>query len=174
MIFRAAGDIVRLDVGGPVIGLIEGCAYDQGTVTLEPGDVFVAYTDGVSEAMNGDHEEWGEDQLAATTLPARSVACQELIARIMRAADDFVAGAPQHDDMTLVVVRRAEPASSQLDVSPREEHAADQEIRGAVADIGEEPLAGGGVVDNGALQHARDGRSAGLAGAGGSAQAMPW
>ena len=106
MIFRAAGDIVRLDVGGPVIGLIEGCAYDQGTVTLEPGDVFVAYTDGVSEAMNGDQEEWGEDQLAAATHPARTVACQELIARIMRAADDFVAGAPQHDDMTLVVVRR--------------------------------------------------------------------
>ena len=106
MIFRTSGGVVRLYVGGPVIGLIEGCAYEQGQVTLEPGDVFVAYTDGVSEAMNGNHEEWGEEQLAATTLPARSVNCQELIVRIMRAADGFVAGAPQHDDMTLVVVRR--------------------------------------------------------------------
>ena len=106
MIFRTSGEVIRLDVGGPVIGLIEGCVYEQGQVTLEPGDVFVAYTDGVSEAMNVDHEEWGEDQLAATTLPARSVNCQELIVRIMRAADGFVAGAPQHDDMTLVVVRR--------------------------------------------------------------------
>ena len=106
MIVRTSGDVIRLDVGGPVIGLIEGCAYEQGQATLEPGDVLVAYTDGVSEAMNVDHEEWGEDQLAAITLRARSVSCQELIVRIMQAADGFVAGAPQHDDMTIVVVRR--------------------------------------------------------------------
>jgi sigma-B regulation protein RsbU (phosphoserine phosphatase) len=106
MIFRASGDVVRLDVGGPVIGLIEGCAYEQGQVTLDPGDVLVAYTDGVSEAMNSDQEEWGEEQLAATTLPARTMNCGELIDRIMRAADGFAAGAPQHDDMTLVVIRR--------------------------------------------------------------------
>jgi sigma-B regulation protein RsbU (phosphoserine phosphatase) len=106
MIFKASGAVVRLDVGGPVIGLIEGCAYEQGQVTLESGDLFVAYTDGVSEAMNGNQEEWGEEQLAATTLPIRTASCAELIGRIMRAADAFVAGAPQHDDMTLVVMRR--------------------------------------------------------------------
>jgi sigma-B regulation protein RsbU (phosphoserine phosphatase) len=106
MIFRASGDVVRLDVGGPVIGLIEGCEYEQGQVTLDPGDVLVAYTDGVSEAMNSGQEEWGEEQLAATTLPARTMNCGELIGRIMRAADRFAAGAPQHDDMTLVVIRR--------------------------------------------------------------------
>lgn len=106
MIFRASGDVVRLDVGGPVIGLIEGCDYEQGQVTLDPGDVLVAYTDGVSEAMNSEQEEWGEEQLAATTLPARTMNCGELIGRIMRAADSFAAGAPQHDDMTLVVIRR--------------------------------------------------------------------
>lgn len=75
-------------------------------MTLDPGDVSVAYTDGVSEAMNGGHEEWGEEQLAGTTRPTRTVPCEELIARIIRAADDFVAGAPQHDDMTLVVLRQ--------------------------------------------------------------------
>jgi sigma-B regulation protein RsbU (phosphoserine phosphatase) len=106
MIFKASGDVVRLDVGGPVIGLIEGCVYEQATVTLDPGDVLVAYTDGVSEAMNSDDEEWGEEQLAGTTLPARTLTCEELIARIMGAADGFVAGAPQHDDMTLVVLRQ--------------------------------------------------------------------
>jgi sigma-B regulation protein RsbU (phosphoserine phosphatase) len=106
MIFKASGDVVRLDVGGPVIGLIEGCVYEQGQVTLESGDLFVAYTDGVSEAMNGNQEEWGEEQLAATTLPIRTASCAELIARITRAVDAFVAGAPQHDDMTLVVMRR--------------------------------------------------------------------
>jgi sigma-B regulation protein RsbU (phosphoserine phosphatase) len=106
MIFRTSGEIVRLDIGGPVIGLIEGCVYEQGEVTLEPGDLLVAFTDGVSEAMNGAHEEWGEERLAETTLPARALPCPDLIERIMGAADGFVAGAPQHDDMTLVVVRQ--------------------------------------------------------------------
>jgi sigma-B regulation protein RsbU (phosphoserine phosphatase) len=106
MIFRRSGEVVRLDIGGPVIGLIEGCVYEQGQVTLEPGDLLVAFTDGVSEAMNVAHEEWGEEGLAETTQPCRALPCPDLIARIMRAADGFVAEAPQHDDMTLVVVRQ--------------------------------------------------------------------
>ena len=44
------GEVVRLEAGGMVIGLIEDCVYQQGTVTLAAGDVLVAYTDGVSEA----------------------------------------------------------------------------------------------------------------------------
>ncbi|HKE84039.1 MAG TPA: PP2C family protein-serine/threonine phosphatase [Vicinamibacterales bacterium] len=44
-------DVVRLDAGGPVIGLMEDCFYQQGRVTLDTGDVLVAYTDGISEAL---------------------------------------------------------------------------------------------------------------------------
>ncbi len=108
MLFRHAGggvDLVRLDAGGPVIGLMEDCVYRQGAVTLEPGDVLVAYTDGVSEAMNAADEEWGEDRMKDAIAPQRSVAARALIDRVMRSADAFVAGAPQHDDMTLVVIR---------------------------------------------------------------------
>jgi sigma-B regulation protein RsbU (phosphoserine phosphatase) len=106
MLLKSSGEVVRLDVGGPVIGLIEGCSYEQGQVLLDSGDVLVAYTDGVSEAMNRNQEEWGEEQLAATALPIRTGACQNLIARVIAAADEFAGGAPQHDDITLVVVRR--------------------------------------------------------------------
>jgi phosphoserine phosphatase RsbU/P len=109
MLFRRLDDseVVRLDVGGPVIGLIEDCFYQQGSITLEPGDVLVAYTDGVSEAMNDADDEWGEDRLKDAIRPSRSAPARDLIDRIMKSADAFVAGAPQHDDMTLVVLRMA-------------------------------------------------------------------
>jgi sigma-B regulation protein RsbU (phosphoserine phosphatase) len=108
MLFRRSDggrDVVRLDTGGPVIGLIEDCSYTQGCVTLEPGDVLVAFTDGISEAMNLADEEWGDDRLMAAVRSNLSAPARELIDRIVRAADAFVAGAPQHDDMTTIVVR---------------------------------------------------------------------
>jgi sigma-B regulation protein RsbU (phosphoserine phosphatase) len=108
MVFRqrnGAPDAVRLDTGGPVIGLIEGCEYSQGRVELEAGDVFVGYTDGISEAMNAADEEWGEERLKNAALANQGVAAWSLIDRLMASADSFVAGAPQHDDMTLIVLR---------------------------------------------------------------------
>jgi len=101
----ATPDLVRLDTGGPVIGLLPECGYDQGTLQLAPGDLLVAFTDGVSEAMDAAQEEWGEDRLVPLVRAARSEPPSALITRIMAGADAFVNGAPQHDDMTLVVAR---------------------------------------------------------------------
>jgi sigma-B regulation protein RsbU (phosphoserine phosphatase) len=97
--------IERLDEGGPVIGLIPDCAYQQAQLTLAPGDRLVIFTDGVSEAMNPALEEWGEDRLIATVRAAQGCDASETITHIMQAADQFAAGAPQHDDMTLIVLR---------------------------------------------------------------------
>jgi sigma-B regulation protein RsbU (phosphoserine phosphatase) len=97
--------IERLDEGGPVIGLIPDCAYQQAELTLTPGDRLVIFTDGVSEAMNSALEEWGEDRLIATVRATQGCDASEIITRIMQAADQFAAGAPQHDDMTLIVLR---------------------------------------------------------------------
>jgi sigma-B regulation protein RsbU (phosphoserine phosphatase) len=97
--------VIRLETGGPVIGLLPAWGYEQGSVTLQPGDVLVSFTDGISEAMNGDMEEWGEDQLIATVTPACEQPLTDLIARIMAAADAHTGTAPQHDDMTLVLAR---------------------------------------------------------------------
>jgi sigma-B regulation protein RsbU (phosphoserine phosphatase) len=97
--------IERLDEGGPVIGLIPECAYLQAELTLAAGDLMVIFTDGVSEAMNPALEEWGEDRLIATVRATQGCDACEIITRIMQAADQFAAGAPQHDDMTLIVLR---------------------------------------------------------------------
>jgi len=105
-----AWQVSRLETGGTVVGLLPSFPYQQANLTIEPGDVFVAFTDGISEAMNGIDEEWGEEQLIETVKLCGGLGPSEAIARIMQAADTFVAGAKQHDDMTLVVLRvKAEP-----------------------------------------------------------------
>lgn len=97
--------IIRLDTGGVVVGLLESYPYQQGSVRLSDGDLLVAYTDGISEAMNSADEEWGEDRLAEVIQSCNGVPAQEMLQRIFAAADAFVAGAEQHDDMTLVILR---------------------------------------------------------------------
>ena len=73
----AAAEVLRLDTGGPVIGLMEDCVYQQGRVTLAAGDVLVAYTDGISEAMNAADEEWGEERLMDAVRPNRAVTARD-------------------------------------------------------------------------------------------------
>jgi sigma-B regulation protein RsbU (phosphoserine phosphatase) len=104
---RSAGEwqLSRLDVGGTVVGLLESFPYQQGAVTIAPDDVLVAYTDGISEAMNNADEEWGEERMMTTIRSCTGLSPSETIARLMQAADAFVDGAKQHDDMTLVVIR---------------------------------------------------------------------
>jgi sigma-B regulation protein RsbU (phosphoserine phosphatase) len=89
---------------GPVVGLVEAGRFEQKSVVLSPGDVLLVYSDGISEAMNADDEEWGEEKLAKATAAAFPCGAQELIDKLFVAADAFVAGAVQHDDMTVVVV----------------------------------------------------------------------
>jgi len=97
--------VSRLDIGGTVVGLLETFPYQQGSVALAPGDLLVAYTDGISEAMNSDDEEWGEEQMMEVVKGCDGLAAQDILERVFTAADQFVAGAKQHDDMTLVVMR---------------------------------------------------------------------
>ncbi len=98
-------DVLRLEAGGPPVGLFRVSRYTQEEIVLEPGDVLVLFTDGVSEAENPEEEEWGEEALIAAARSCRALPPTEAIARIMQAADEFAGGAPQHDDMTLVVAR---------------------------------------------------------------------
>ena len=63
------------------------------------------YSDGMSEAENPTEEEWGEDALIAAARSCFDLPSMQMITHILAEADTFAAGAPQHDDMTLVVVR---------------------------------------------------------------------
>jgi len=97
--------IVRLEEGGAVVGLLPNFPYTQATVQLEAGDVLLAFTDGISEAMNPMDEEWGEERLIETAKGCDGMSAADTLARLVQRADEFAAGAPQHDDMTVIVVR---------------------------------------------------------------------
>ena len=99
--------LIRLDTGGPVVGLFPEAPYQQGSLVLQPGDIFVGFTDGISEAMNKAEEEWGEEHLIKSVVAHAKTAAADMIPQLMADADRFVDGAPQHDDMTLVVVKLA-------------------------------------------------------------------
>ena len=98
-------EVLLLETGGPPVGLFRPARYEQAEIDLQPGDLLILYTDGVSEAENHAQEEWGEDALVAATRSCGALPPSEMIARIMQAADTFSNGAPQHDDMTLVIAR---------------------------------------------------------------------
>lgn len=105
MVIRAGNEIVRLDVGGSVVGLMHHGAWETGQMSLDRGDLFVAFTDGISEAMNQADDEWGEERLIEAARLMWRAPAEEILDHIMRSADAFVAGAPQYDDMTLIVAR---------------------------------------------------------------------
>lgn len=96
--------VSRLETGGTVVGLLESFPYQQATVTISPGDILIFFTDGISEAMNEANDEFGEVRLIETIKCCAALSPAEIITGVMRAADEFVAGAEQHDDMTLVVL----------------------------------------------------------------------
>ena len=100
-----AWQVFRLADGGPVVGLLASAAYRQQMLQLLPGDILLAFTDGISEAMNPAEDEWGEDRMIAEAQAHANLSAAELLQRLFRAADAFAAGASQHDDMTLVVLR---------------------------------------------------------------------
>jgi serine phosphatase RsbU (regulator of sigma subunit)/dihydrofolate reductase len=97
--------VLRLGDGGPVIGLFAGATYTEQTVQLLAGDILLAYTDGISEAMNAADDEWGEDRMIAEAQAHADLSAEELMQHLFREADAFAGGVPQHDDMTMVVVR---------------------------------------------------------------------
>ena len=97
--------VIRLTAGGTVVGLLESFPYQQETLVHQPGDVLVAFTDGISEALNPAEEEFGEDRLINVLKQCADLPAASTLSSIMQAADSFAAGAKQYDDMTLVVLR---------------------------------------------------------------------
>ena len=107
MLVHANGTSQELPMtGGIALGVMPGLEYNQASITLEPGDSLVLYTDGVSEAMNSSGEEFGMDrfrQIFVETPPSSARQVNELI---LRAVSEFAGGIPQSDDVTCLVLHR--------------------------------------------------------------------
>jgi sigma-B regulation protein RsbU (phosphoserine phosphatase) len=88
-----------------VVGIFAQVHYEQGRLQLHPFDVLIAFTDGISEAMTADYEEWGEEQLVAAARMVTYRSAQEIVTAVIESADRFTAGAAQNDDLSLVVLK---------------------------------------------------------------------
>jgi sigma-B regulation protein RsbU (phosphoserine phosphatase) len=98
-------EVVRLEATGMVVGLLPNVDFTMEVCQMRPGDIFVGYTDGISEAMNEREEEWEEDRFLAASRTCAGSTAREMIQYIMRSADAFTGPAPQYDDMTLLVIK---------------------------------------------------------------------
>jgi sigma-B regulation protein RsbU (phosphoserine phosphatase) len=101
----SAASIRRLETGGVVLGLFEQATFEQETVMLQRGDLIVAFSDGVTEAMNAEGEEFTDDRLLACAETHRGESPQQVMEALLADVHTFCAGAPQGDDVTVVLVR---------------------------------------------------------------------
>jgi sigma-B regulation protein RsbU (phosphoserine phosphatase) len=106
LLFRRSGDVERLVAGGPVIGLLPEVPLEVGRTSFEPGDMLVAYTDGLSETTSPGGEEFQEERIIEAAREAESRPAREVVAKLVAAARIYAAGAGLGDDLTLIVVKR--------------------------------------------------------------------
>jgi sigma-B regulation protein RsbU (phosphoserine phosphatase) len=104
LVLRESGAVKRLADGGTVVGLFDGMSYDENSVQLHPGDIFLAYSDGVTEPEN-DFGEFGEQRLTELVLENRDLPLARISEIVIAAVDDWIGGAEQPDDVTLVLAR---------------------------------------------------------------------
>jgi phosphoserine phosphatase RsbU/P len=93
-----------LDCGGTVIGLLDNMDFPEATERLRPGDVLVAYTDGVTEPES-DYGEFGEERLIQIVRENRHLPLERITALVTAALDEWIADNEQPDDVTLVLAR---------------------------------------------------------------------
>jgi serine phosphatase RsbU (regulator of sigma subunit) len=104
-ILVSGSSVRRLEVGGLVLGLFEHAIFEEEALTLSPGDVIVSFSDGVTEAMNIEGEEFGDDHLVDLVQSYRDKTPEALLEALMADVRTFCGEATQSDDITVVLVR---------------------------------------------------------------------
>jgi serine phosphatase RsbU (regulator of sigma subunit)/pSer/pThr/pTyr-binding forkhead associated (FHA) protein len=106
LIVHESGTLEHLAAGGLPLGIIPNAEYKEGRTQLQPGDVLVIYSDGVSEAVDPGGEEFGPDRLYHVVAQNLKASASGIRDRIEAALSKFAQGTPANDDITLVIVKR--------------------------------------------------------------------
>jgi sigma-B regulation protein RsbU (phosphoserine phosphatase) len=106
LLFSAEGEPRRLGTGGIVLSIMEEFPYQEETVPLAPGDCLIMFSDGITEAVDQQAEQFGEARIASIVRAHRLQTAEAIIDAVVEAVRVHAADAPQSDDMTIVVVRR--------------------------------------------------------------------
>jgi phosphoserine phosphatase RsbU/P len=121
LLLRAGKAPEKLEEGGPMLGAMQSAVYRSGRVRLDPGDMLIAYSDGVTECPNSRGDEFGIEQLAATASAVRGVSANQALFSTLATVLDFADACSASDDLTLLVVRRRERKPRERRASLREE-----------------------------------------------------
>jgi sigma-B regulation protein RsbU (phosphoserine phosphatase) len=105
LVLSRDGKIRRLDRGGTVVGLMDGMRYEEDRIQMNPGDIFVAYSDGITEPEN-DFGEFGEERMMEVVSRYRDQPLGVISAQVMAALDAWIGAEEQPDDITLVLARQ--------------------------------------------------------------------
>jgi phosphoserine phosphatase RsbU/P len=108
IILRSDGSVELLATTGMPIGLFPKRSFDSASTHVAPGDMLFLYSDGVTEACTSDEDnQYGMDRLIDCLKRSASLPVEEVLDRVFASIDEFAAGAPQHDDITALVLKRA-------------------------------------------------------------------
>jgi phosphoserine phosphatase RsbU/P len=104
MVIRQNGEVIWLETGGAPVGMFADWCYEEGVIQLSPGDLVVAYTDGVIEAVNAAGEEWGVESLRKAAAESSAGDAHDVVRAIFASMDEFSQGR-QIDDATVAALR---------------------------------------------------------------------
>jgi len=105
-LIKSDNTIKRLDVGGVIVGIMPSVPYNEEVIQFEEGDLLVIFSDGITEAMNSEEEEYEEERFTKLLLKNKNKTSEELIDIIIDEVTQFCEGQPQMDDMTLIIIKR--------------------------------------------------------------------
>ena len=98
-------ELIRLDEGGPVLGLLPGARYTQAEIQIQPGDLLIVYSDGILEAENAAGAEFGEAGVIAAVTRRLNQSPAEICTAVLSEVGVFLGTTPPQDDQTLLIAR---------------------------------------------------------------------
>ena len=99
------GDVTRLKEGGIVVGILPEVTFEEKTIDFPPDSILVVYSDGITEAMDSDEQEFGEERLIDLIKTNKKLSASDLIKLIIKTVNTHAGNAEQMDDMTLVIIK---------------------------------------------------------------------
>jgi len=104
VLHHATGEVEQLSAGGPVLAAVHDAEFESARIAFSTGDMLAAYSDGLIECRGQNDEEFGMDRLVNQVRRAANLGASRALFSIVGAVQDFAAGMPRHDDLTLMVL----------------------------------------------------------------------
>jgi sigma-B regulation protein RsbU (phosphoserine phosphatase) len=104
-VISPGGEVVQLDEGGIVLGAVANATYQRGRIQLRPGDIFAAYTDGITEAMDVQGEQYGLQRLVNLVRSERTSPAKQIVETVLSEVDRFSTNSPDEDDRVMLILK---------------------------------------------------------------------